>query len=107
MSSEKKQEKPSTSGGSKRKQPRTVDERALYMPQQRVFVNLAKEIAEAIVMDQVTHNLSSWTLAFVNANQVKNTGKAARKMKKIDRIAKELKPYFSSYPESSGKQSTE
>ena len=85
MSSEKKQEKPSTSSGSKRKQPRTVDERALYMPQQRVFVNLAKEIAEAIVMDQVTHNLSSWTLAFVNANQVKNTKKAANKFRKSRR----------------------
>ena len=83
MSSEKKQEKSNTSGGSKRKQPRTLDERTLYMPQQRVFVNLAKEIAEAIVMDQVTHNLSSWTLAFINANQVKkNTKEAARKMKR-------------------------
>ena len=82
MSSEKKQEKPKTSGGSKPKQPKMPDERALYIPQQRVFVNLAKEIAEAIVMDQVTHNLSSWTLAFINANQVKNTKKAARKMKR-------------------------
>ena len=83
MSSEKKQEKSNTSGGSKQKQPRTLDERALYMPQQRVFVNLAKEIAEAIVMDKVTHNLSSWTLAFVNANQVRNTNKAAKKNKSI------------------------
>ena len=79
MSSEKKQEKSNTSGGSKRKQPRTLDEKALYMPQQRVFVNLAKEIAEAIVMDQVTHNLSSWTLAFINANQVKTPKKRLEK----------------------------
>ena len=80
MSGEKKQ---GSSSGNKAKQPKMLDARALYMPQQRVFVNLAKEIAEAIVMDKVTHNLSSWTLAFVNANQVRNTNKAAKKNKNI------------------------